>query len=140
MLDWNEYGRWMKSSIATLESAKKDTDFNWACFKAEQASQLAVKAYLILIGKSYFGHDLITLLKKTELQLDNEILQCANFLAKIYIPSRYPDALPESVSPHEVYDENDKRKAIECALKIIKLVEEAGENLRRKEEGERKSD
>ena len=127
----------MKSSSATLESAKKDNEFNWACFKAEQASRLAGKAYLILVGKSYFGHDLITLLKKTELELDKRILQCANFLTRIYIPSRYPDALPESVSPHEVYDENDKRKAIECALKIINLVKEAGENLRRKDEGEK---
>jgi len=138
MLDWNEYERWMKSSVLTLESARKDSDFNWSCFKAEQAAQLAVKAYLILVGKSYFGHDLVTLLRNTELQLDKEILQCANFLIKVYIPSRYPDALPEGVSPHEVYDEEDKQKAIECASKIINLVKEAGEDLRRKEEGEGK--
>jgi len=139
MFDWNEYERWIRSALATFESAKRDNDFNWACFKAEQAAQLAVKAYLILVGKSYFGHDLITLLRNTGLQLDKEILQCANFLTKVYIPSRYPDALPEGVSPYEVYDEEDKQKAIECASKIINLVKEAGENLRRKEKGEGKS-
>ena len=128
----------MRFALATLESAKRDEDFNWACFKAEQAAQLAVKAYLILVGKSYFGHDLVTLLRSAGLQLDKEILQCANFLTKVYIPSRYPDALPEGVSPHEVYDEEDKQKAIECASKIINLVKEAGENLGRKEEGEGK--
>ena len=61
------------------------------------------------------------------------------FLNKSLYSLRYPDALPEGVSPYEVYDEEDKQKAIECASKIINLVKEAGENLRRKEEGERKS-
>jgi len=138
MLDWSEYERWMRSAIATLESAKNDKDYNWACFKAEQAAQLAVKAYLILVGKNYFGHDLISLIKRTEIKAEEEILHCASFLTKIYIPARYPDALPEGTIPFEVYDEKDKQKAIDCANKIIEWVKRIEGNLRREEEKERR--
>lgn len=140
MLDWEEYNRWIEASLKTLESAEKDEDYNWACFKAEQSAQLAVKAFLILTGKPYFGHDLLTLVRKTGLQIDKSIEDCASFLAKLYIPSRYPDALPEGATPYTLYTENEKRKAIDCAKVIIYLVRSTGEDLRRKEEEERGSD
>ncbi|BFH73908.1 HEPN domain-containing protein [Sulfurisphaera javensis] len=136
MLDWSEYNRWLSSAIKTLESAEKDEDFNWACFKAEQSAQLAVKALLFLLGKPYIGHDLLTLLERTEVQLSSEIVECASFLSKVYIPSRYPDALPEPLTPHLAFTSEDKRKAIECARKIIDLVKSVGEDLRRKEKEE----
>ncbi|WP_238025046.1 MULTISPECIES: HEPN domain-containing protein [Metallosphaera] len=136
MLDWSEYERWMRASVSTLRSAEKDSDFNWACFKAEQAAQLSVKAYLILIGKQYFGHDLPSLLKRTGLDISGPMMDCALFLARIYIPSRYPDVLPEEAIPQESYSESDKQKAIECASKIIDMVKVAGEDLRRKEKAE----
>ncbi|WP_338602583.1 HEPN domain-containing protein [Sulfolobus tengchongensis] len=115
---------------------RRDLDYNWACFKAEQSAQFAIKAYLILIGRQYFSRDLLTLLRRTELNVDASILECASFLSKVYIPSRYPDALPEGVTPYAVYTEGDKRKAIECAKQIIEMVMNAGESLRRKEEEE----
>lgn len=64
------------------------------------------------------------------------MMDCALFLARIYIPSRYPDALPEEAIPQESYGESDKQKAIECASKIIDMVKVAGEDLRRKEKAE----
>ncbi len=136
MLDWSEYERWMRASLSTLKSAEKDNDYNWACFKAEQAAQLSVKAYLILVGKQYFGHDLPSLLKRSELPVPTSILECAQFLARVYVPSRYPDALPDEAIPQESYSERDKQKAIDCASKIIDLVREAGEDLRGKEKAE----
>ena len=55
-LDEEEYNRWMKNAQTTLRSAINDKSsqfYNWACFKAQQAAEYAVKAYLRGIGKGY---------------------------------------------------------------------------------------
>ena len=48
-LDASEYERRMKSAIRTLKSAEHDVehgDYNWACFKAHQAAEKALKSLL----------------------------------------------------------------------------------------------
>jgi len=48
-LDVSEYERWTRSAVRTLESAERDAehgDYNWACFKAHQAAEKALKALL----------------------------------------------------------------------------------------------
>jgi HEPN domain-containing protein len=60
-LDVDEYERWMKSAIKTLESARRDIkqgDYNWACFKAYQAGEKALKALLWGAGLPRTGHAL----------------------------------------------------------------------------------
>lgn len=61
-MDIEEYERWIKSAEKTLQSAKGDLergDYNWACFKAQQAAE---KAFLYGLGKPKKGHLLIQLL------------------------------------------------------------------------------
>ncbi|MGC9149434.1 MAG: HEPN domain-containing protein [Sulfolobales archaeon] len=43
---------------------------------------------------------------------------CARELDRHYIPSRYPNAHPAG-TPHEAYDHETSRRAIECARRII---------------------
>ncbi|MEM3833611.1 MAG: HEPN domain-containing protein [Thermoprotei archaeon] len=136
MLDWEEYLRWLESAEKTLESAKREIDNNWSCFKAEQSAQLAIKGLLILLGKDYFGHDMLVLIKKTEINVEKDILESAMYLGRLYITTRYPDALPGS-TPYVYYTEEDKRKAIECAEKILDWVKSIGENLKRKEKAKK---
>jgi HEPN domain-containing protein len=53
ILNEREFNRWIKSAKHTLESAKVDKDngfYNWACFKAQQAAEIATKAYFYGIG------------------------------------------------------------------------------------------
>lgn len=53
-MDIEEYERWIKSAEKTLQSAKEDLergDYNWACFKAQQAAEKALKAFLYGLGK-----------------------------------------------------------------------------------------
>ncbi len=48
-LDEDEYTRWMSNAKYTLKSAENDKAeefYNWACFKAQQATEYAVKAYI----------------------------------------------------------------------------------------------
>lgn len=128
MLDHVEYERWMAAARATLNSAHGDLergDYNWACFKAQQAGELAVKALLHGIGAPRAGHSITLLLERlreTGLEPPGNIVECAQLLDKMYIPTRYPDAWSEG-PPHIYYNRGDAGEAISCAARIIQWVD-----------------
>jgi len=126
MLDEEEYYRWMKASIKTLESASGDLnrgDYNWACFKAHQSAEFAVKALLHGLGLPAYGHSISKLLIKMQKNLEvQQVLQEAKILDKYYIPTRYPNAWVEG-SPEDYYTKNEGEEAIKHAKKLIEWVE-----------------
>ena len=96
MLNEREYKRWMDMARNTLDSVVNDLNknfFNWACFKAQQASEFAVKALIYGIGIRIGGNSISTLLKRISkyVEAPKEILNIALKLDKLYIPTRYPD-------------------------------------------------
>lgn len=124
MLDKEEYERWIVSAKQTLESARADLDsgfYNWACFKSQQAAELAVKAYLYGIGQPKAGNSISYLLSL--LKAPQQIIDKAKYLDKLYIPTRYPDAW-SSGSPSFYYTKNEAEEAIKYAEDIIKFIEE----------------
>jgi len=142
MMDVSEFERWFNQAVHTYDSAKRDhedTDFDWACFKCQQAAEFALKAFLRGVGKLGIGHSLMKLTKEIEaLDIDvDEIRKCALTLEKFYIPTRYPDVYAEG-SPYEFYDAEEAEKALDCCLTIIEFVKERyhGEIDTIKEEGE----
>ena len=128
VLDENEYLRWLNSAKKTLESAYGDLgrgDYNWACFKAQQAAELAVKALLHGVGLPAYGHSitkLITNIKSKGITVSDDIIQYAKTLDKYYVPTRYPNAWAEGM-PHEYYTELDAINAVKYAENIISWVE-----------------
>ena len=126
MLDISEFKRWFNQAIHTYNSAQRDHedgDFDWACFKFQQAAEFALKAFLRSTGKIGAGHSLLRLIEEIEtvgIRTD-EIKKCSLTLEKFYIPTRYPDAYPEG-SPYEFYDTEEADKALECSSKIIEFV------------------
>ena len=85
--DEDEFNRWMKNAKTTLISAEIDNSskfYNWAFFKAQQASEYAIKAYLRGTGKSSFGHSIALLLK--DLDFDTNLIDLAKKIDKYYIP------------------------------------------------------
>jgi len=129
VFDDTEYNRWLKQAKNTLEGANKDLEssqFNWACFKAHQATEFALKAILYGFGNTPFGHSLRNLgLKLSQIKnIDiSEIYDCILLLDRHYIPTRYADSFSEG-APFEYYTEKDAIEAIECAKKIMKFIEE----------------
>lgn len=123
----------MRQAIYTLESAKRDRkacDYAWACFKAEQSGQFALKALLRGLGRPAFGHSASTLVEKIEelgIPVPKEIADSARELERHYIPSRYPDSYPAG-APFEYYRDEDADKAITCAQMIVEFVKETWEN------------
>ncbi|MEM3383326.1 MAG: HEPN domain-containing protein [Nitrososphaerales archaeon] len=78
--------------------------FEWACFLSQKAAEKALKSVYQRLGAEAFGHSISGLLSnlpetyKVEEELRNKAME----LDKAYIPTRYPNAIPEG-APFEVY-------------------------------------
>jgi len=78
-----------------LESAHGDLDrgdYNWACFKAQQAAEAAIKALLHGLGMPAYGHSisrLLTGIKSKEVPVPEDVIEYAKTLDKYYVPTRY---------------------------------------------------
>lgn len=134
MLDEAEYARWIKSSKGAVSSARGDLErghYNWACFKAQQAAELALKALLHGLGLPAYGHSVSRLLTEapTDLKAGEKIIQKGKTLDKYYVPTRYPNAWTEG-TPEEYYTKQDAQKAIKCAETIINWVEGSWKSLK----------
>ena len=98
--------------------------FNTACFQAQQAVEKALKAFLLARGeRSLRGHSVLELLDRC-VAFDASFArfrQDCRVLDRHYIPTRYPDALPEG-TPHEAFGAEDADDAIRRAEGILKAV------------------
>jgi hypothetical protein len=64
LLDAEEHGRWRAEADRALHGARVQAEaeiYNWACFAAEQAAQLALEGLLHGLGRAPWGHDLVRL-------------------------------------------------------------------------------
>ena len=130
MLDEDEFRRWIKSAKHTLRSARRDLsagDFNWSCFKAQQAAEYAIKAFLWGVGKPEFGHALTRLVQGVG-DVPDDIYEACARLDKYYTAPRYADMWSEG-SPHEYYTRKEAEEAIYYAELIINFIEDRWKSL-----------
>lgn len=124
-----EYMRWLRQAQHSLESSKRDMeigDHDWSCFKAQQATEFAVKGLLYGIGITAVGHSVSKLLGELEangITVDKAVLSAARVLDRHYIPARYPNAHVGG-APFEFYDENASKQATKEAIRIIEFVKD----------------
>jgi HEPN domain-containing protein len=136
LLDEREFERWFEAAKRSLESAEGDLDrgdYNWACFKAQQAAELAVKGLLHGLGMLAYGHSVSKLLQQLEgkgLAVGGDLLQAAKSLDKYYVPTRYPNAWSEG-SPHHYYTKVDASQAIDQAQEVLSWVDGTWRQLKR---------
>jgi len=134
-MDESEFVRWISFSKRTLDSARGDLergDYNWACFKSQQAAEFALKALLRGLGMPSYGHSLSRLLLEVGrvFQCEDDVVQAAKTLDKYYVPTRYPNAWVEGV-PDEYYTRKDAEDAVRFAERIIFWIEERWRSLKR---------
>jgi HEPN domain-containing protein len=135
MVDDAEFRRWRAEADRALAGARVQAGaglHNWACFAAEQAAQLGVKALLHGLGRGPWGHDLVALGSRVEdagLSLPGDLEDRLRRLGRHYIPARYPDAHP-SGPPGVHYGEADAAEAIADAEAILRFVDRAWGSLR----------
>lgn len=134
-LDQEEFRRWREEADRALAGARLQEDgglYNWACFGAEQAAQLAAKALLHGLGRGPWGRDLPRLgglLDDAGLVVPSEVQDAMRRLGRHYIPARYPDA-HASGPPGTHYGPSDSEEAIKDGERILAFVDASWESLR----------
>lgn len=128
MIDFDEFQRWIRQAKHTLESSLRDLrdgDFDWACFKAHQAAEYALKALLRGLGRPAFGHSILSLMNEVKnegLSVDSSLYRAARMLDRHYMAPRYPNQWAEG-SPIDYYDRETAEDAVRCAESILEAVE-----------------
>ena len=120
--------RWLSEALWDYETAlilHRERRYNAAAFYSHQAAEKAVKALLYYVNEAPWGHSVRVLLeryfRKVGTDVDDKLLSYARELDRHYIPSRYPNAHPAG-TPHEAYDEETSKRALEAAKRVIDFV------------------
>jgi HEPN domain-containing protein len=114
---------WFRQAKRKLDSARWDIQgefYEDACFSAQQAAELAVKALLESQGRIELGHSVYQLLQ-TAGDMSSEILAAARVLDRYYIPTRYPNGFPAG-APMDYYDQPTAEEAVTLAETILEFV------------------
>jgi HEPN domain-containing protein len=127
-LDEEEFRRWRREAQRTFESARHQADggfYNWACFAAEQAAQLAVKGFLHGLGRGPWGHDLVGLVRSLAdagADVPDDVGAAALRLSRHYIPARYPDTHASGAAADR-YGAADADQALGDAELVLELID-----------------
>lgn len=115
---------WLRQAEADLRHARHAAtagDYDWACFAAHQAAEKAVKSVVLADGAEAWGHSvtrLLALLRGSGRAVDDALLDDARLLDRHYIPTRYPDNLPDG-APTDFYRASDADEAIRAAEALL---------------------
>jgi len=125
-----EARRWFAQAAADLraaENSKRTGSHEWACFQAQQAAEKALKAAWLANGFEPWGHSVLKLVddypeEAVRLGVLGPLRSSAKALDKLYIPTRYPNGLPD-LTPFEVYTDVEAQAAIAAAGGVIAACE-----------------
>src|SRR5574341_1044496 len=116
-----EAKRWWLTAQDDFEAAEtmhQAGKYSHACFLSQQSAEKAMKALWFATDSDPWVHSVQKLVMQFPQQdrlhnIQNWITQAA-YLGKFYIPTRYPNGLPDLI-PSQVYNEQDSTQAIERA-------------------------
>lgn len=122
--------RWLSQAQHDLRAAsinRREGFPEIACFLAQQAAEKALKAYLYAQGeRAVLGHATHLLVRQCA-HYDpafDTLLDACRTLDQYYIPTRYPNGLPDGI-PHEVYTDAQAEGAVGLAGQVLGGVETA---------------
>jgi HEPN domain-containing protein len=125
-----EAARWVTTGRDDLDTAiilKKNKKHAHACFHAQQAVEKAIKGLWYFYDADPWGHSILKLIQDLEevdsgaFSIFEPFLEEARKLDRLYIPTRYPNGLPD-ITPDMAYTADDSEVSITTAQKILKEV------------------
>lgn len=111
---------WLRQAEKDLEKAALDLQwgyYEWACFTAQQATEKAIKALFQSLHGEAWGHGTKALLENLPFEDKIQFIEDAKLLDKLYIPTRYPNGLPQGI-PHDYFTKKEAQQAIAAAARI----------------------
>lgn len=123
---------WLKQAQAEYAAARslfEDGHWAWCCFTCQQCAEKALKAVLEHFGDIQTGHNLNHLLESVSVYVPvpESVRNSCIRLNRLYIPTRYPDALPAG-APADQYFESDAQEAIADAEAVLEYARQAIES------------
>jgi HEPN domain-containing protein len=127
----DEAKRRLETRRGDLETARvlfTNKRYAHSCFHAQQAGEKCVKALWYLADADPWGHSIRRLIEElpgADEEPYGELLRLSEAGAKLdryYLPTRYPNGLPE-LTPDRAYFEEDAREALDIAANLIKRAE-----------------
>lgn len=119
--------RWLEQAEEDLKWTKdlaQRGGYHIACFLAQQVGEKALKAFLYAQGEEIvIGHSierLCNFASKFETEFAEKVKRWA-ILDGYYVPTRYPNSLPDSI-PAKVYTEDAAKEAASLAKEIVDFV------------------
>lgn len=122
--------RWLTTADDDIDSAvilKNNGKFAHSCFHAQQAGEKALKAVWYFADADPWGHSIKKLIEdlnfvdlKIYQKLESHI-KMAMVLDRFYIPTRYPNGLPD-ITPDEAFADEDADKCITYSKNILDEV------------------
>lgn len=119
--------RWLEQALEDLDAARYNLaggKFYLVCFLCQQLSEKALKAYLYSRGEEIvLGHSVVSLCAQASVydQGFSGVSDEAGSLDGYYIPTRYPNGLPDSI-PARVYALKDALAALQAAEQVVAFV------------------
>jgi HEPN domain-containing protein len=116
---------WLKQAKNDLQWAKYSLEggfYSQVCFISQQIGEKAIKALAYFQGADLVKSHSIVLIAK-DLKVNGEIERAGQVLDMYYMSSRYPDALPDQISPSDYFSKNQAEDAILNAQIILNKVE-----------------
>lgn len=121
MLHANDWLDQAHRSLRAGDAVRAIGEHALACFHAQQAAEMALKAVLESHGRDHFGHEILSLLERLSDVGDIEPLrQVARHLSRLYIPTRYPDAA--GGNPGRLYGPEDSERALGDARSLMTVA------------------
>lgn len=116
---------WYAQAERNLDQARDSAAagrHEWACFAAQQAAEMAVKALHLRLGQEGWGHVVRRLLEELSPQITvpAEMIEAARVLDAYYLPTRYPNGHPIG-APGEHYGALQSGEAIRHAGQIVEF-------------------
>lgn len=115
---------WFAQAVRDLDQARaseRDGRHEWACFAAQQAAEMAVKALHLALGQEAWGHTVAKLLSELPMAVEPLLIEKGRTLDNLYVPTRYPNGHPEG-APFEHYGRLQSHEAITHAGEILEFV------------------
>ncbi len=121
--------RWLEQAEEDRRGAQLLVDgasYHLACFVAQQVAEKALKAFLYAQGEEFVVGHSVEALSRWAAEFDADFEQLRQDIAPLdgyYIPTRYPNGLPDSI-PARVYTRSAAEEALRLADRTLRLVRE----------------
>jgi HEPN domain-containing protein len=117
--------RWLQTAEEDLRAAQalaRGRFYAQACFHAQQSAEKAIKSLWYYVDADPWGHSVQRLIiefsEASNIPDLDAWIELGALLDKFYIPTRYPNGLPD-LTPGQVYRLSDAERGLEAASALL---------------------